>query len=143
MTLFDWLNEITYNKSPWEKFTKEDQALFLPWMINRFISMNKNYVDMVNEVQQLNLPPDKLYAFYCQMIPKQKQFFKYIKGKKDKDDPTVDIMAKTFEISKREAKEYTITIPKEELTTLVRLHKEPYNNSVKKKWKLKTEKKKK
>ena len=48
MNIFDWLNEISYNKSDWSSFSKEDQDTFNPYMINRFISMKPNYIDIVN-----------------------------------------------------------------------------------------------
>lgn len=133
MTLFDWLNEITYNKSPWEKFTNDDHALFLPWMINRFISMNSKYIELVNDVQQYNLPANKLYEFYCKSLPKQKQFFKYVKSKKDKDNPAIDILANVFMISTREAKEYYNTVIKQEIEDLVTLHTQPYTKTKAKK----------
>jgi hypothetical protein len=122
MTLFDWLNEITWNKTPWNKFTEDDHSLFLPWMVNRFISMNSKYIELVNEVQQYNLPSKQLYEYYCLAIPKQKQFFKYIKGKKLKDDPCIDLIAEIFLVSTREAREYIDNMSKEEIDSLNALH---------------------
>ena len=52
MNLFDWLNEITYSKRPWDKFTDEEKSTFNTYMINRFISMDSNYIDVVNLIQQ-------------------------------------------------------------------------------------------
>ena len=47
MTIFDWLNEISYNKRSWSSFNSEDRESFNPYMINRFISMKGNYIDFV------------------------------------------------------------------------------------------------
>ena len=52
MNLFDFLNQITYYKQPWDTFTDDDKAEFNTYMINRFISMNPDYVDVVNTIQK-------------------------------------------------------------------------------------------
>jgi hypothetical protein len=59
MTIFDWLNEISYNKRPWSSFNNEDRESFNSYMINRFISMKKDYIDFVNTIQKY--PIDKEY----------------------------------------------------------------------------------
>ena len=106
MTIFDWLNEISYNKTPWSSFTEKDQESFNRYMINRFISMKSNYIDIVNLVQKYPLSDMNLYNFYCKTIPKKKTFFRYIKPKKDKmNDLLVSILAQDFNISKREIKD--------------------------------------
>ena len=106
MTIFDWLNEISYNKTPWSSFTEKDQESFNRYMINRFISMKNNYIDIVNLVQKYPLSDMNLYNFYFKTIPKKKTFFRYIKPKKDKmNDLLVSILAQDFNISKREIKD--------------------------------------
>ena len=54
MTIFDWLNEISYNKRPWSSFNNEDRESFNSYMINRFISMKENYIDFVTLILTLN-----------------------------------------------------------------------------------------
>ena len=103
MNIFDWLNEISYNKSDWSSFTKEDQDAFNPYMMNRFISMKHEHIDIVNLIQKYTLPKNSLYNYYCQLIPKKKTFFRYIKPKKtalNKD--LIDILSKHLKLSKRE-----------------------------------------
>lgn len=108
MTLFDWINEITYHKRPWTMFTDDDKNEFNTFMINRFISMNSNYIDIVNLIQRY---PDcskrKVYQFYCDLLPKQKAFFKYIKASAKNDPETIKAIAEYYQCSTREAKEYT------------------------------------
>ena len=82
MNIFDWLNEISYNKTSWSSFTEKDQESFNRYMINRFISMKEDYIDIVNLVQKYPLSDRNLYNFYCKTIPKKKTFFRYIKPKK-------------------------------------------------------------
>ena len=106
MTIFDWLNEISYNKTPWSSFTEKDQESFNRYMITRFISMKKDYIDIVNLIQKYPLSNMALYNFYCKTIPKNKTFFRYIKPKKDTmNDLLTTILANDFNISKREIKD--------------------------------------
>ena len=106
MNIFDWLNEISYNKSPWSSFTEKDQESFNRYMINRFISMKSNYIDIVNLIQKYPLSDMNLYNFYCKTIPKKKTFFRYIKPKKSTlNSNLITILAKHFELSEREIKD--------------------------------------
>ena len=107
MNLFDWLNEITYHKRPWSTFTDEDKAEFNTYMINRFISMNSSYIDAVNLIQRYpDCPKRKVYQFYCDLLPKQKAFFKYVKASAKNDPETIKTIAEYHQCSTREAKEY-------------------------------------
>ena len=103
MNIFDWLNEISYNKSDWSSFSKEEQDAFNPYMINRFISMKPNYIDIVNLIQKYTLPKKSLYNYYCELIPKKKTFFRYIKAKKTSlNKDLIDLLSKHLKLSKRE-----------------------------------------
>ena len=108
MTIFDWLKEITYNKSKWESFTEEDKKSFEPYMIHRFLSMNPEYVEFVNLVQTFPYSDkEKTYNIYLYMIPKNNMFLKYIKSsKKKKQESLLKHIANYFECSFGEAEEY-------------------------------------
>ncbi len=107
MNLFDWLNQITYNKQPWDTFTDEDKTEFNTYMIHRFISMNPDYVDAVNLIQCYpDCPKRKVYQFYCELLPKKKAFFKYIKASAKDDPETIKAIAEYYKCSTRESKEY-------------------------------------
>jgi|TARA_B100000900_G_scaffold275575_1_gene235508 hypothetical protein len=106
MTIFDWLNEISYNKRPWSSFNNEDRESFNSYMINRFISMKKDYIDFVNTIQKYPINKETLYNFYCKIVPKRKTFFRYIKPKKSTlNSNLITILAKHFELSEREIKD--------------------------------------
>ena len=106
MTIFDWLNQISYDKRPWSSFNNEDRESFNPYMINRFISMKENYIDFVNTIQKYSINKESLYNYYCQLIPKRKTFFRYIKPKKSTlNSNLITILAKYFESSEREIKD--------------------------------------
>jgi hypothetical protein len=108
MTLFDWLKEITTNKTSWENFSEKDRESFNTFMINRYLSMNIDYIEIVNFVQKIPLTEkEKYYTLYCQMIPKKNVFLKYIKSnKKTKPQEVVEYVAKYYECSLGEADHY-------------------------------------
>ena len=58
MNLFDWLKEINSKKSPVESFNDDDWEQFNSYMIHRFLSMNTDLIELVNEVQSFH-PTDK------------------------------------------------------------------------------------
>jgi hypothetical protein len=108
MNLFDWLKEITTNKTPWENFSEKDRESFNVFMINRYLSMDVNYIEFVNYVQTIPFTEkEKYYTIYCQMIPKKNVFLKYTKSnKKIKPQEVVEYIAKYYECSLGEADHY-------------------------------------
>jgi hypothetical protein len=108
MQIFDWLKQITYEKQSWDSFTEEDKVSFNPYMIHRFLSMNPEYIEFVNLIQ--NIPyteKEKIYKLYLYMIPKKNMFLKYIKSSKTKTkEELLQHLASHYECSLREAYEY-------------------------------------
>ena len=80
-TIFEWLNEITTHKTPPQEISQESWDKFNSYMIHRYVSMDMNYIDIVNYVQKIN-PQNKeqIYSIYREMIPKKKVYLKYIKN---------------------------------------------------------------
>ena len=115
MTLFDWLNQILLHKKKWGDFEETEQKTFNTFMINRFLSMNVDFVDAVNICQEhtFQMEDKDVYNLYKNLIPKQKKFLRYIKGKKDKY-PTklLKFLANHFEVSQREIVDYIPMIDK-------------------------------
>jgi hypothetical protein len=108
MQIFDWLKQITYEKQSWDSFTEEDKVSFNPYMIHRFLSMNPEYIEFVNLIQ--NIPyteKEKIYKLYLYMIPKKNMFLKYIKSTRTKTkEELLQHLASYYECSLREADEY-------------------------------------
>ena len=121
MTIFDWLKQITYNKGDWDSFSDDDKKSWNNYMVHRFLSMNPNYIEVVNIVQKYQYRTDKqMYTIYKNLIPKRNVFLKYIKGKKDKTSAEdIKYLADYFECSTREIKEYIDIVPKEELANIL------------------------
>ena len=124
MTIFNWINEILVSKKHWNDFTKDEQKKFSPFIINRWLSMDNEFLEIVNFFQKYSigtLEPREVYKWYCDMLPKGKRFNKYIKGKKDKKYNTelIDIMVMHFECSKSQVKDYLELIHKDELIEIL------------------------
>ena len=125
MTIFNWINEILVSKKHWNDFTIDEQKKFSPFIINRWLSMDKEFIEIVNYFQKYaigTLEPREVYKWYCDMLPRGKRFNKYIKGKKDKkyDDWLIDLLKKYFSESKNHIKEYLQQIPKEEVKHILK-----------------------
>jgi len=106
--IFDWLKEINYHKSPVSKFTEKDWEIFNAYMIHRFMSMNQDYIEVVNYVQEL--PPQEkamIYRIYKEFIPKNNRWNKYIKSNSKEPNKDLVIQLKDhFRVSIREVKDY-------------------------------------
>ena len=74
-------------------------------MVNRFLSMKMDWIDIVNEVQKYDLEPEIVYKLYTNIFPKGKQWLKYIKGDKKMKYPkwVYEIVSKHLQCSMREA----------------------------------------
>jgi len=124
MTIIDWMNQLLVHKKHWNEFTEDEQKKFSPFIINRWLSMDKEFLEIVNFFQKYSigtLEPREVYKWYCDMLPKGKRFNKYIKGKKDKKYNTelIDIMVMHFECSKSQVKDYMDLIAKDELIEIL------------------------
>jgi len=106
--LWGWLNEITLYKTPVEDISEESWEKWNSYMINRYVSMDIRYIELVNYIQ--TVPYDnkqQLYNIYREMIPKAKTFFKYLKtNRKKKNTEVIEYIAKHFQCSLGEAEEY-------------------------------------
>ena len=121
MTLFDWLNQILLHKKDWEEFEEAEQKTFNTFMINRFLSMNEDFVDAVNICQEhtFEMENKNVYNLYRKLIPKQKRFLRYIKGKKDKHSKKLlKFLADHYQVSQREIIDYMSIIDKKHIEEL-------------------------
>jgi hypothetical protein len=108
-TVFDFIKAIIDTKPNWKSFDSEQQKVFNGFMINKILSMNPKYVELVNHIQKLNIKDNrKLYELYCFMIPQSKNTYSpYIGSSKKKSKPEVNLyVSQYFECSLKEAEEY-------------------------------------
>ena len=121
MTLFDFLNEITYTKRDWDSFTEDEQSSFNPYMTHRFLSMYEGYIDVANIVQKFPLTDKKLvYNTYKSLIPKKKMFLRYIKSKRKRTPETLlNHISEFYSVSLGEAEEYSYILGREGIETIL------------------------
>ena len=107
-TIFQWLNEITTHKTPIHEISEESWDKFNSYMIHRYVSMDMNYIDIVNYVQKIN-PNNKkqIYSIYREMIPQKKTYLKYVKNENKRNyKELAEYIAEYLECSLGEADEY-------------------------------------
>ena len=106
--MFGWLNEITLHKTHHKEISQESWKSFNSFMINRYLSMSPDYIELVNYVQRIPYEnKQQIYSIYREMIPKRKVFLKYIGSKKKKQNlELADYIAQYFHCSLGEADEY-------------------------------------
>ena len=73
-SLFDHITHITQRqtKNYFEDINDADRKTWSNYMVNRFLSMNSNWTDLVNEIQKYKLKPKDLYRLYIEILPKKR-----------------------------------------------------------------------
>ena len=108
--LFDNITHITQKqtKGYWDSLNETEKKQWSNYMIHRFLSMKMDYVEVVNELQRYNLKPKELYKLYTNILPKKKEWLRYVKGKKTMKYQKwlLEIVAKYYESSISEAHDY-------------------------------------
>ena len=105
MTLFDWLKELTGKKRDWDSFSDKEKESFNPYMVNRFLSMHQPFIELINYVQTVPYTnKEKYYRLYCNLLPKQNVWLKYIKPQmKQPNKKLLETIASLYEVSTRQA----------------------------------------
>ena len=115
--IWDWLKQINNIKADPNSFSDKDWELWNSYMVHRFISMNRDFLPIVNELQ--TIPPQnkkEIYTIYREFIPKNNKWNKYIKS--SVKQPNSDLIIKLSDIlecSKSEAKTYLNILESDEL----------------------------
>ena len=127
MTIVDWMNQLLVHKKKWNDFTEDEQKKFSPFIVNRWLSMDTDFIEIVNYFQKYSigqLKPREVYKWYCDILPKGKRFNKYIKGKKSKkyEDWLIKLLSNYYNCSKLQVTEYLELIDKQELKTILEMY---------------------
>lgn len=110
-TIFDFIGGLTDKKKEWNKWSESDQKKFSVYIVNRWLSMRMELTELINEFQTYTiglLRPQETYKLYHELLPNNKAFAKYIKGKsEDKYDAAlISQIAEHYQVSKTEATDY-------------------------------------
>ena len=56
-TIFEHLAYLTNRKKDWNSLSEQDQKSFVPYLINRWLSMNPDLIEVVDVFQQYTIGP--------------------------------------------------------------------------------------
>lgn len=124
LTLFDHLNHVQSVQDPnyFSSLSEGDKKTWNNWMINRFLSMVPEYIEVINEIQHLStsIPNDEYYRLLISVIPKKKTYAKFIKQiNTDKYSKSVMMfLAKHFECSTREVNDYLTILTENDVKSI-------------------------
>jgi hypothetical protein len=126
-TLFNVIDDITWKKTPLSEYSEEDKKSISSYMINRYLSMRIELIELVNELQTYTiglLRPQETYQLYHDLLPASKGFAKYVKGKKDDkySDKLIDQISHHYLVSKTEAADYVEIMTQTECTAILQLY---------------------
>ena len=134
MNPFDHIKNLHTKQRSWDDFNDEEKKSFNIFIINKALSMNPNYLDIVNMVQRYTnnmLNPKEVFNLYFNLLPNKFRFYKWIKGTKDKNKEKYQILAQHFKCSSREAKDYMELLDKKEINRILKLYKNDNTTSKK------------
>mgnify|MGYP003681585702 FL=1 len=119
--IWDWLKQINSVKADPSSFSDKDWELWNSYMIHRFMSMNPDYLELVNEAQKI-MPQNKkeIYSIYREYVPKNNKWNKYIKSNiKKLNNELVEHLSSYWECSKNEVKEYMEFLGNDEILRIL------------------------
>ena len=120
-TTFDWIKHINVLKTPIDEFSDKDWDVFNSYVIHRVLSMNPDYLELVNEVQMI-MPQNKkeIYSIYREFIPKNNKWNKYIKStNKLRNKDLINYLKDYWECSKKETEEYLELLESKEIVSIL------------------------
>ena len=135
-TMFDFIDGVTHKKREWSKWSETDQKAFSPFMMNRFLSMRMELTELINEFQTYTiglLRPQETYRLYFELLPNNKAFAKYIKGKSEDryEKALVEQIAEHYQVSRSEATDYLDLMDKTQCERILTMY--GYSDGEKKK----------
>jgi hypothetical protein len=112
--LFDHLKAITSIQDPeyFKRLSEADKKTWSTYMLNRYLSMSEDYLEIINELQKytlgIPLTPETVYNLYSNIFPKSNIFLKYVKGQNfySYNKELLNIMVEHFKLSKSELTDY-------------------------------------
>ena len=129
MNPFDHIKNLHTKKRRWEDFNDEEKKSFNVFIINKGLSMNPNYLGIVNMVQNFTglnqiLSQKEVFNIYFKLLPNKFRFYKWIKGiKNKKEKEKAEYLAMHFKISTREAYDYLQILDKKSINKIIKNYK--------------------
>ena len=129
MNPFDHIKNLHTKKRRWEDFNDEEKKSFNVFIINKALSMNPNYLGIVNMVQNFTglnqiISPKEVFNIYFNLLPNNFRFYKWIKGEKTKKDKEkAEYLATHFKVSTREAYDYLQILDRKTVKSIIKNYK--------------------
>ena len=126
MNPFEHVKNLHTKKRRWEDFNDEEKKSFNVFIINKALSMNPNYINVVNMVQNytgLNqiLSQKEVFNLYYSLLPTKFRFYKWIKGEKTKKEKEkAEYLAMHFKVSTREAYDYLKILDRKTINKIIK-----------------------
>ena len=133
MNPFDHIKNLHTKKRTWDNFNDEEKKSFNIYIINKALSMNPSYLNIVNMVQKYTnnmLEPKEVFYLYYNLLPNKFRFYKWIKGTKDKNKEKYQILAEHFKCSSHEIKDYIKLLDKKQINKILKLYKDGTSKKV-------------
>ena len=91
MNPFEHVKNLHTKKRTWNDFNDEEKKSFNVFIINKALSMNPNYLGIVNMVQNFTglnqiLSQKEVFNLYYSLLPNKFRFYRWIKGAKIKKE---------------------------------------------------------
>jgi len=114
MTIFDFINDVLFTKKKNTLQSLDDENVFSPYMLNRWISMYSsamthdcNTINKYLGVFENKRDLFNLFVATFKKVPfKRINYIKKYKEEKKEECEQLDLLAKSYELSKREIKQY-------------------------------------
>ena len=129
MNPFDHIKNLHTKKRCWDDFNDEEKKSFNVFIINKALSMNPNYLGIVNMVQNFTglnqiLSQKEVFNLYYSLLPNKFRFYKWIKGEKTKKDKEkAEYLATHFKVSIREAYDYLQILDRKTVKSIIKNYK--------------------
>lgn len=122
MTPFDFLKKVHDKKLKWEDLTEDQQKVYNTFIINKALSFNSNYLDIVNRIQHYTPSPKESFKYLQSMTNDKFRYNKWIKGQKTKSfNPQLIAIVSTYlECSSKQAGDYLGILEKKEIKTMLK-----------------------
>lgn len=120
--LFSIIKDLTQNKKKWNDLEEEEIKQINPFILNRFLSMNKEFIELVNYIQWIPYErKESYYKIYFDILPKKSLWLQYLKTKnKENNKDLLKILSQYWECSQKESNENIKFISKNEIKEILK-----------------------
>jgi len=122
MTPFDFLKLVHNKQIRWEDLNEDEQKTYNTFIINKALSFNSSYLDIVNKIQHYTPKPKESFKYYQNMTNNKFKYNKWIKGSKIKsfNPHLIAVTSGYLECSEKQAEEYLGILEKKEIKTMLK-----------------------